>query len=413
MSTTATAGGALRASSRARRQRGVAIAAVIATLATASLLSTPADPAFATSYPSWSDVQHAKHNAAAKRAEVVKIRKVIAQLDAQVATTQADAQKKGDAYQVAQDAYFTAAIKANELASQAKAADKTAKESEAEAGQLAAQLARSGSDGFQLGLFLNGKDATKTLDGIGDAAKLSERAEGIYRRAVQDKNTAQALTDQANVAKSILDNLKVAAQNAYNLAQTAATAAADALAASTTHKSELEAQLKALTTKQKITEKSYLKGLKAQFGYTGGLGTYISSSGWARPTVGVITSPFGMRVNPIDGGYRLHTGTDIADGCGVPIYAAHTGTVTYSGWYGDLGNYIQIEVDGTYSNGYGHIVNGGLLVGNGQHVQVGQLIARTGMTGGATGCHLHFMVIQNGAPINPVPFMRAKGVTLG
>jgi murein DD-endopeptidase MepM/ murein hydrolase activator NlpD len=46
-------------------------------------------------------------------------------------------------------------------------------------------------------------------------------------------------------------------------------------------------------------------------------------------------------------------------------------------------------------------------------VQVGQLIARTGMTGGATGCHLHFMVIQNGAPINPVPFMRAKGITLG
>lgn len=413
MSTTATAGGALRASVRARRQRGVAIAAVIATLATASLLSQPTDAAFATSYPSWQDVQHAKHNANAKRAEVAKIKKVIAALDAQVAATQADAQKKGDAYQVAQDAYFTAAIKANALAAQAKSAEKTAKQSEAEAGQLAAQLARSGSDGFQLNLFLNGKDASSTLNGIGDAAKLSERAEGIYRKAVQDKNTAQALTDQANVAKTILDSLKVAAQNAYNVAQKAATAAATALAASTAHKSELEAQLTALTTKEKITQASYLKGLKAQFGYTGGLGTFISSSGWARPTVGVITSPFGMRVNPIDGGYRLHTGTDIADGCGVPIYAAHTGTVTYSGWYGDLGNYIQVEVNGTISNGYGHIVNGGLLVGIGQHVQVGQLIARTGMTGGATGCHLHFMVIQDGAPINPVPFMRNQGVTLG
>jgi len=413
MSTTITAGGAQRASVRSRRQRLFAMAAIIATLATASLLSMPANAAFATSYPSWNDVAHAKHNAAVKRAEVVKIRKIIAQLDAEVASTQADAQKKGTAYQVAQDAYFAAAIKANALAAQAKSAEKTAKESEAEAGQLAAQLARSGSDGFQLNLFLNGKNASSTLNGIGDAAKLSERAEGVYRKAVQDKNTAQALTDQANVAKSILNDLKVTAQNAYDVAQKAATTAATALQASTTHKSELEAQLKSLTTKEKITEKSYLKGLKKKFGYTGGLGTFISSTGWARPTIGVITSPFGMRVNPIDGGYRLHTGTDIADGCGVPIYAAHTGTVTYSGWYGDLGNFIQIQVSGEYANGYGHIVNGGLLVGIGQHVQVGQLIARTGMTGGATGCHLHFMVIKNGAPINPVPFMRAEGVTLG
>ena len=413
MGTTAKTGMVTRLSARDRILRTAAIVAVLGVLATASVVVSTPSPAFATKYPSWGDVVKARHSKNAAKAEVSKLKKIIKALDTKVAATAKDAETKGDAYGTAQDAYYSAAIKEQALETQAAAAAKISKQSLAQAGQLAAQLARSGSNGFQLNLFLNGKNASGMLDGIGDAAKVTERAEGIYKRALADKNTAQALTDQANVAKTILNNLKIVAQNAYNVAQTAANAAADALQASTAHRAELEAQVTALTTKLHLTEKGYLKGLKVKYGYTGGLGTEISSSGWARPTVGVITSGFGMRVNPIDGGYRLHNGTDIADGCGVPIYAAHTGTVTYSGWYGGLGNFIQIQDDGKYANGYGHIMNGGLLVRDGQHVNVGQLIARTGETGEATGCHLHFMVIINGVPVNAVPFMRAHGIVLG
>jgi murein DD-endopeptidase MepM/ murein hydrolase activator NlpD len=120
-----------------------------------------------------------------------------------------------------------------------------------------------------------------------------------------------------------------------------------------------------------------------------------------------------MRVNPVDGGYRLHNGTDIADGCNVNIYAAHAGTVTYAGWYGGLGEFIQIQNDGTYATGYGHIASGKILVHDGQSVGPGQLIAKTGDTGEATGCHLHFMVIIHGTPVNAVPFMRGEGIVLG
>jgi murein DD-endopeptidase MepM/ murein hydrolase activator NlpD len=407
---TPTVGARGRATRCVSRNRLTAGIAVLGILITASVASAPT-AAFADSYPSWAAVQAAKASAAAKQAEVNQLQALINQLDAQVVATQADAKTKGDAYGTAQDAYYAAAIQQQALQKQADAAEALSKKSKAQAGQLAAQLARSGSTGFQLNLFLNGKDAAQVLDGIGNGGRVSARTEGIYQKALQDQKTAQSLTDQADVAKTILNNLKVIAQQAYLVAQKAADAAAAALDAQTAHKAELQAQLASLTTNANMTYAAYVAGVKAQFGADGS--TEISSSGWARPTVGHISSGFGMRVNPVDGGYRLHNGTDLADGCNVNIYAAHAGTVTYAGWYGGLGEFIQIQNDGTYSTGYGHIASGKILVHDGQNVAPGQLIAKTGDTGEATGCHLHFMVIINGVPVNAVPFMRGQGIALG
>jgi murein DD-endopeptidase MepM/ murein hydrolase activator NlpD len=87
--------------------------------------------------------------------------------------------------------------------------------------------------------------------------------------------------------------------------------------------------------------------------------------------------------------------------------------VAYSGWYGDYGNFILINNGDGTSTAYGHIINGGLLVGVGARVGAGQNIARIGTTGGSTGCHLHYEVRVNGTQVDPVPFMRARGVTLG
>jgi murein DD-endopeptidase MepM/ murein hydrolase activator NlpD len=392
------------------RNRLAAGLAVLGILITASVASAPT-AAFADSYPSWAAVQAAKASAAAKQVEVNQLNALIAQLDAQVESTQADAKTKGDAYGTAQDAYYAAALQQQALQKQADAAKALSKKSQAQAGELAAQLARSGGTGFQLNLFLNGKDAAKVLNGIGDGGRVSARAEGIYKKALQDQKTAQSLTDQANVAKGILNNLKIVAQKAYDVAKKAADAAQAALDAQSAHKAELQAQLASLTTNANMTQAAYIAGVKAQFGADGS--TEISLTGWARPTVGHITSGFGMRTNPVDGGYRLHNGTDLADGCNVNIYAAHAGTVTYAGWYGGLGEFIQIQNDGTYGTGYGHIAAGKILVHDGESVGPGQLIAKTGQTGEATGCHLHYMVIINGVPVNAVPFMRGQGITLG
>jgi murein DD-endopeptidase MepM/ murein hydrolase activator NlpD len=358
----------------------------------------------------------ARHNANLKRQEVSKIRAIIKALDSKVAATQADAKTKGDASQEAEQTYFEAVDKATKLSNQAKAAEKLSKQSQAQAGQLAAQLARGGGGStLSLNLFLNASNASDYLDGIGNASKISERADGIYKKAVQDKNTAQSLTDAANVAKALLQDLKEKAAQAYAVAQTAADAAQTALTESQAHRSVLEGQLRALTTNLKLTEKKYLKGVRAMYGAGAGLGAgQISSSGWAKPAIGVITAGYGYRNDPAAGGaWRLHTGTDLAAGCNIPIYAAHTGTVVYAGWNGTLGNWILIDDGDGYQTGYGHIVNGGMLVHQGEKVSVGRNIARTGMTGGATGCHLHFEVRISGVPVDAVPFMRSKGIRLG
>ena len=121
-----------------------------------------------------------------------------------------------------------------------------------------------------------------------------------------------------------------------------------------------------------------------------------------------------MRYHPIYHYWRLHNGTDIAgQGCGAPIDAAHGGVVTYAGWNGTLGNYIQVSHGDGTSSGYGHIVSGGILVRHSQSVSAGQQIARVGSTGASTGCHLHFMIRINGSLANPVPFMAARGIRLG
>ena len=77
-----------------------------------------------------------------------------------------------------------------------------------------------------------------------------------------------------------------------------------------------------------------------------GTGTVtVSPQGWALPAAGPISDPFGMRVNPISGVYKLHAGVDIAGGCDSPIYDAQSGTVVASGFgvvYGSNGTIVRV-----------------------------------------------------------------------
>jgi len=125
------------------------------------------------------------------------------------------------------------------------------------------------------------------------------------------------------------------------------------------------------------------------------------------PAHGPITSPFGMRVHPITGVRKLHTGTDLGVPCGTPVHAAREGTVLSAGW--DTAYGFRTVV----SHG---VVNGALLtttynhqshvgVSAGQHVDVGQVIGLSGTTGYSTGCHLHFELLVNADFVDPMPWM--------
>ncbi|TAL43925.1 MAG: M23 family peptidase [Salinibacterium sp.] len=370
--------------------------------------------AWADTYPSWSDVAKARHDEAATRAAIHHIESLLAGLRSEVQRTQADAEAKGAAWGVADAKFQEAAQKASELQNQADAANKTATESEQRAGQMAAQLMRSGGGDLTTTLFVNAGHADSLLYGLGMSTKISEQANSIYERALQDKNTAQSLTDQADVAKGILEKLKIEAENAFAAAQAAAALAASKLQEQEAHEAQLTAQLAVLKARREATEADYLAGVRARIGSGASLGAgEISASGWARPAAGPITAGFGYRVPPTPGASSYHQGVDIGAGCGGNIYAASSGTVVYAGWNGGYGNFILVNHGGGVATAYGHIRSGGTLVSYGQHVDVGQNIAKVGSTGTSTGCHLHFEVRINGVATNPIPFMRNQGITLG
>jgi murein DD-endopeptidase MepM/ murein hydrolase activator NlpD len=396
-----------------RARRAIATVAVVALLATGSILGQSGDRALAVDYPSWDDVQAARQSQAATQAEVTRVQGLLAGLQAAVDSTQAVAQQKGDEYQAAQQKFDEAAFKAAELQKQADAAQVQAAKSKQQAGQLAARLSRSGGSDLSTRLFFSGGDSKALLAQLGLASMVKSQSAGLYEKAIQDQNTAQSLTDQADVAKAALKILADAAQKALEAATTAAELAAAALSEQTDNAARLQAQLATLVTNTDHLESEYVAGIKAQWGDLAGLGAgKISSTGWVRPAGGHISSPFGFRINPYTHSYAFHAGTDLGASCNSPIFAAHGGTVVYAGPNGGYGNFILIDNGDGISTGYGHIVNGGIHVSIGQPVGPGQPIALVGSTGHSTGCHLHYEVRRNGEAFDAVPFMRSNGIEL-
>lgn len=370
--------------------------------------------AYAVDYPSWTDVANARNNEASAKAQIAQIQSLLAGLQADVERTQKDSQAKGEVWRAADDKFQVAAAKAQNLQDQADAANVVAKGSEQRAGQLAAQLMRGNGGDLTATLLANSGKADNLLYDLSMSSKISEQANAIYERALQDKNTAQALTDTADVAKNELKAIKDTAEKAFAIAQVASKAASDALAAQQDHQAQLAQQLIVLTENREATEADFIAGIKARTGNGASLGAaQISLSGWALPASGYITDGFGWRVSPTEGASSYHQGTDIGAYCGAPIFAASSGTVEYAGWNGGYGNFILIDHGNGVESAYGHIVNGGTLVSSGEEVIVGEQIASVGTTGTSTGCHLHFEIRLGGVATNAVPFMSDQGISIG
>ncbi|NIJ09511.1 murein DD-endopeptidase MepM/ murein hydrolase activator NlpD [Sphingomonas vulcanisoli] len=113
-----------------------------------------------------------------------------------------------------------------------------------------------------------------------------------------------------------------------------------------------------------------------------------------------VTSGFGQRFHPILGYSRMHQGIDYGAPMGSPIDAATDGVVSFSGWHGGHGNYVQIRHPGGMGTGYAHMSR--ILVHAGDHVRAGQIIGYVGSTGLSTGPHLHFEVFKNNVAVNPL-----------
>lgn len=125
------------------------------------------------------------------------------------------------------------------------------------------------------------------------------------------------------------------------------------------------------------------------------------------PVNGPVTSPFGYRVHPIYHYYSLHDGTDFGAGCGQPLHAVAGGRVLSEYYSSVWGNRLYLNL-GTINGKnvtviYNHLSR--YAAGRGQSVGRGQVIGYVGTTGWSTGCHLHFTVMVNGNPVNPMPWL--------
>jgi len=116
-----------------------------------------------------------------------------------------------------------------------------------------------------------------------------------------------------------------------------------------------------------------------------------------------ISSGFSIaRRHPILGSMRAHKGVDYAAPSGTPIRAAGDGTITFRGWKGGYGNVIEIQHFSGYSTLYGHMSRFDPSFKKGSKVSQGDVIGAVGMTGLATGPHLHYEFRINGQHRDPV-----------
>ncbi|WP_250028523.1 M23 family metallopeptidase [Paractinoplanes maris] len=116
------------------------------------------------------------------------------------------------------------------------------------------------------------------------------------------------------------------------------------------------------------------------------------------------TSGYGVRWE------KLHAGIDLAAPEGLPFKSIHAGKVTQAGYFGAYGYSITVEDDEGNEVIYAHSRR--VLVKKGDVVKAGQVIGQVGNTGASYGTHLHLEIHVKGAPTDPIPFLRQRGVDI-
>ncbi|PLK27911.1 M23 family metallopeptidase [Novosphingobium sp. TH158] len=119
-----------------------------------------------------------------------------------------------------------------------------------------------------------------------------------------------------------------------------------------------------------------------------------------------ISSGFGYRADPFNGGAAFHAGLDFKGPVGAPIYAAARGKVSFVGQRQGYGNCVEIDHGNGMITRYAHM--SAFRTTPGKDVLAGEVIGAIGNTGRSTGPHLHFEVRINDQPVNPRPFLEAR-----
>ncbi len=229
-----------------------------------------------------------------------------------------------------------------------------------------------------------------------------ERQDAVNARITELENTARVAADEAEKAaaetKTALEDLnKLQAETQAKQAEWDG------------KKAEAAAQLESAEAAHREAA-ARLSELDAQAAQVLASGQAASgSSGFVSPLPVplIVTSPFGPRLHPVLGYWRMHLGTDFAAACGVPVLSVADGVVSAVYWNESGGNMVFVN-HGNYngvavSSAYLHLSAQSVSVG--QWVGAGQQVGLVGTTGYSTGCHLHLSIMENGVDVDPMGYL--------
>ena len=136
---------------------------------------------------------------------------------------------------------------------------------------------------------------------------------------------------------------------------------------------------------------------------TGGLGD-LTSTPTLWPVIGHLTAGFGERMDPFSGEGAFHTGVDIAAQYGDPVRVSADGVVIEAGDRAGYGRLVVVDHGFGVTTWYGHLSTFNVMVG--EQLRRGDTIGNVGVSGRSTGPHVHYEVRINGAPVNPMRYLR-------
>jgi murein DD-endopeptidase MepM/ murein hydrolase activator NlpD len=258
-----------------------------------------------------------------------------------------------------------------------------------------------------------------------EAARHLQRTRELEAAATAARAAAEANAEQARAAKAAVDELVAQRSGAVAAAEHAKADDANQYAALTAERDTIDAEIAELARKareERARKAAAARAASASSAGSSGTGSSgASSSRGGSPSGGssdsgglsypvsnpYVTSPYGMRIHPVTGVYKLHDGTDFRAHCGTPIRAAAPGRVLWARYRGGYGN--QVAVDHGVIGGdalmtsYSHLSR--FSASRGEGVSRGEVIGYSGSTGYSTACHLHFMVYDDGVRANPMSYL--------
>ncbi|WP_218029454.1 M23 family metallopeptidase, partial [Nocardioides szechwanensis] len=248
----------------------------------------------------------------------------------------------------------------------------------------------------------------RAYSGLQEAEILLRVREIEVEDAKEEMETRRAdAAENLAMVRDLLEEARVARANVITRLQTTREARQVALSARahdkqvlrTLKKREERIKRAIIAAAARAAARAARNGRQGYQGSTGGI--------FAMPVNGYVTSPFGYRVHPIYGYYGLHDGTDFGVGCGQSLFAVAGGTVSNTYYSSVYGNRLYLNV-GQYNGKnitvvYNHAA--GYRVAEGERVARGEVVGYAGSTGWSTGCHLHFTLLVNGEPVDPMRYM--------